>query len=456
MRSPAWSLRIRVALAFLLTTALAMLALGVFVHLRVSSALEEGLRDQLETELDRLLVVPASERAAVLGQVSGDVHVQLLDAEGDLLASSPEVPGRMVDPDEVGTGYSDARIRVYDDFYDEDDDEGEPDEGEPLEIEREDVVVYVRNDGDQVLVVATSRQDADRAVAAVRRQLLISGPVALAVAGLLGYFVAGLGLRPIERMRARAATISSRSAGERLPVPHAAELRRLALTLNAMLDRLDEGLDRERRFVADASHELRTPLALILTEVELALSGPRSQDELVEALRSAEEEVRRLIAMSEGLLALASADAGQLQLQSEEVDIAAIAADVVRRFQATADAASRSVTLAGDPAVPVTGDPERLTRVVSNLVDNALRHGAGEVEVRVVGGPEVVVEVSDAGAGFQEERPFERFASSHGSVGLGLAIVEEIVRAHGGTVQVSSELGQGALFTVRLPRESGS
>ena len=108
-------------------------------------------------------------------------------------------------------------------------------------------------------------------------------------------------------MRARAATISSRSAGERLPVPSAAELRRLAVTLNAMLDRLDEGLDRERRFVADASHELRTPLALLLTEVELALSGPRSPEELRDALRSAEEEVRRLIALSEDLLALAGA-----------------------------------------------------------------------------------------------------------------------------------------------------
>lgn len=442
MRSPAWSLRLRVALAFLLTTALAMVALGVFVQLRVSNALEERLRDQVETELDRLLLVPPPERATAVGRLAADVHAQVLDADGDVLGSSPELPGRMVDPDEVGTGYSDARISVYDDFYDEDDDEGEPDEGEPPEVEGENVVLYVKRDGDQVLVVATNRQDADRAVSAVRRQLLVSGPVALAVAGLLGYFVAGLGLRPIERMRARAATISSRSAGERLPVPAAAELRRLVLTLNAMLDRLDEGLERERRFVADASHELRTPLALLLTEVELALSGPRSQDELVEALQSAEEEVRRLIAMSEGLLALASADAGQLQLQSEELDVAAIAADVVRRFRATAEASSRSVTFTGDPSVPVAGDEERLTRVVSNLVDNALRHGAGDVEVRVVNGPEVVVEVSDEGAGFQEERPFERFASSHGSVGLGLAIVDEIVRAHGGTIGIDRVRGR--------------
>ena len=168
-----------------------------------------------------------------------------------------------------------------------------------------------------------------------------------------------------------------------------------------MLDRLDEGLERERRFVADASHELRTPLALLLTEVELALSGTRSPDELRDALRSAEEEVRRLIALSEDLLALAGADAARLELQTADGRLAALAADVVRRFAATAEAESRSVAVVGDPSAQVVGDRDRLDRVLSNLVDNALRHGAGDVEVRVVGGPQVVVEVSDAGPGLR-------------------------------------------------------
>ena len=304
--------------------------------------------------------------------------------------------------------------------------------------------------GDQVVVLAIEREEADEAVAAVRQQLLISGPVALALAGVLGYLVAGLGLRPVERMRARAATISSRSAGERLPVPPTAELGRLAVTLNAMLDRLDQGLDRERRFVADASHELRTPLALMLTEVELALSGPRSTEDLREALISVEEDVRRLISLTEDLLALASATAAHLELQTEEVDIAAIAADVVRRFQATADAESRSVSVGGDPSVRVDGDADRLARVISNLVINALRHGAGDVEVRVAGGEEVVVEVCDEGPGFAEERPFERFAGSHGSVGLGLAIVDEIVSAHGGRIEIARE-HERTIVRVTLP-----
>jgi len=439
-----WSLRARVAVAFLLTTALAMLALGFYVQLRVQDTLETGLRDQLDGEMDGLAATPPGARADAVEQLAGDIHAQMVSADGAIVASSTAVFERLVDPDAAGEGYSDARVRVLDDL-------AEAREGtEELEIDNERVVVLVKRIDDQVIVLAVESEHTDEAVAAVRRQLMISGPVALAAAGLLGYVVAGSGLRPIERMRARAATISSRSAGERLPVPAASELRRLALTLNAMLDRLDKGLERERRFVADASHELRTPLALLLTEVELALSGPRSQDELLEALHSADQEVRRLIALSEDLLALAGADAGQLQLHAEEVDLATLATEVVRRFDATASVASRSVSVRAEGAARVAGDPDRLGRVVSNLIDNALRHGAGAVEVRVVDGAEITLEVSDEGPGFTEERPFERFASSHGSVGLGLAIVDEIVRAHGGRIEIARERGR-TIVRVTLP-----
>lgn len=433
MRRPAWSLRLRVAVAFLLTTALAMVVLGWFVQWRVAQTLDEGLHDQLESELDRLVAVPPPERAAAVAQLSGELHAQLLAPDGEVVASSAAVPGRLVGS-AVDDGYTDLRIRVLDDV----DADEDPDDDE-TETESEPATVLVRSDRDGVLVLAVSREDADEAVGTVRTQLLVSGPVALAVAGVLGYVVAGLGLRPIERMRARADTISSRSAGERLPVPAAAELGRLAVTLNAMLARLDDGLERERRFVADASHELRTPLALLLTEVELALSGPRTTEELREALRSAEHEVRRLIALGEDLLALASADAGGLQLRAESVDLGELAAEVAARFRPSAEAAGRSITVTGDPEVRAVGDPDRLGRVVANLVDNALRHGAGAVGIAVAGGARPTLEVTDEGPGFAEDRPFDRFAGSHGSAGLGLAIVDEVVRAHGGRVTIHRE-----------------
>lgn len=443
MARPSWSLRARVTAAFLVTTTLAMVTLGLFVQWRVQDTLEEGLRDQLESEMDRLVAVPPQERPQAIAGLAGEIHGQLLTADGAVAATSPGVRGRVVDaaaPD----GYGQESVAVIDD--------ADESPGAAAVTEDELSLVLVRRVADQVLALSIGREDADDAVWAVRTQLLLSGPVALLMAGGLGYLVAGIGLSPIERMRARAATISSRSAGERLPVPAATELRRLALTLNAMLDRLDEGLERERRFTADASHELRTPLALLLTEVELALDVPRSQEDLIGALRSAEHEVRRLISLSEDLLALAGADAGQLQVHTSVIDLAGLAADVVAQFVASADAADRSVSVTGETDVAVHADPSHLRRVVTNLIDNALRHGAGDVEVRVSGGggTEVVLEVSDGGAGFHEERPFERFAASHGSVGLGLPIVDEIVRAHGGRIAIVRER-ERTVVRVALP-----
>ncbi len=150
--------------------------------------------------------------------------------------------------------------------------------------------------------------DRDEVLASLLGLMLVVGPVALLLAAFAGYRLAGAALRPVESMRREAAEISSETSGRRLPVPEARdEVRRLGETLNEMLERLDEGLLRERRFVADAGHELRTPLALLRTELELALRRPRSPEELEAAIRSATEEVERLIRLAEALLV-----AGQL------------------------------------------------------------------------------------------------------------------------------------------------
>lgn len=257
------------------------------------------------------------------------------------------------------------------------------------------------------------------------------------MAGGLGYLVAGAGLRPIERMRARAATISVRTAGERLPVPAASdELRRLALTPNAMIRRLDDGRQRERRFVAEASHDLRTPLALMLTEVELALAQPRPPEELTEALRSINVEVRRLITLAEDLLERTGYGEPGLTIESHQVDLVALAAQVVERFKAAAG--NRAIELTAPRPVEVQRDATRLDRAMSNLIDNALRHGDGRVEIEI--------RPADEGAQLTviDEKP--GFASDQGSSaardGLGLAIVREIVRAHGGTVRAQHADGR--------------
>lgn len=421
-----WPLRTRVALAFLAATAIAVTGLGVLVQLRVSDALDDRLRDSVGAEADRLESVSGRDRLDAVSGLSGEVHAQILTARGDVLASSGLVTDPLLDATELRGldrgGWLETTSTVLDDDAAA---AGEPDP------EQERLVLLVKPVEEGFLVVGTSREDADEALTALRNQLLIAGPLALAVAGGLGYLVAGAGLRPIERMRARAATISARSAGERLPVPEADdELRRLALTLNAMIGRLDDGLQRERRFVADASHDLRTPLALMRTEIELALAGQRTPEELRQALHSVDDEVRRLIALAEDLLERGGSEDLSLPIESRPVDLVDLAARVVERFKAAAG--SRGIELTAPRPVEICGDATRLDRALSNLVDNAIRHGAGDIEVAVsAASNSVFITVTDEGDGLPADvslRP--------GDSGLGLRIVREIARAHGGSVDV--------------------
>ena len=424
-----WPLRVRVVLAFLCTTAVALAGLGVFVHVRMGDALDERLRDTITAEADRLAALPAGAQLEAVRALGGDVHAQALTPQGDVRASSRLVAAPLLGSastdetlDHARTGYREGIVRVFDDDAAAD--------GE-REAERETALLLVRRTDDGYLVVGTSREDADEALAQLRGQLFVGGPLALIVAGGLGYAVAGAGLRPIERIRSRAATISDRSAGERLPLPRADdELRRLAVTLNAMLERLDEGLQRERRFVAEASHELRTPLTLMLTEIELALAQPRQPEELTTALHSINDEVRRLIALAEDLLERAGTEEGGLPIQARPVDMAALAARVADRFRAAAG--GRAISVIAPRPVKVYGDATRLDRALSNLVDNALRHGAGDIEVEIRASSRgAVVTVTDEGAGFPPgDTPHPE------ATGLGLTIVREIVRAHGGSVEV--------------------
>lgn len=443
-------LRLRVALAFALTTAVALVGLGAFVYYRVQDTLEEQLNETLDGHTESVLARPAADREVAVRQVGGDSFAQLLTSTGGLVATSDQVVGELVPasvlPDEDGEEMVLNR-RVG--LLDEDEQEEEP------------AILKMRREGDVVLVVGTSREDADDALAEVRTQLLIGGPLALLFAGLLGYLVAGTALRPMERMRARAASISSESRGERLPLPEAEdEVRRLGVTLNAMLDRLDEGMQRERRFVAEASHELRTPLALLRVELDLALSRARTNEELVAALGSASDEVDRLTRLARDLLVLASSDQEQLQLERSRFDVGELLHSVTDRFAASADGAGRSVRVTGDFPLPVDADRERLDQVLGNLLDNALRHGRGEVALgaRQQDG-HVVIQVSDEGPGLPadfRDHAFDRFSRAGGTRadgrGLGLAIVQAIVRAHGGEVTIDdASTGTGMVVTVRIP-----
>jgi signal transduction histidine kinase len=290
-----------------------------------------------------------------------------------------------------------------------------------------------------VLVVGASRGNRAETLRSLRNAFLIGGPVALLLASLAGYGLAGAALRPIEAMRRRAADISASSLDDRLPVPPSRdEVSRLGETLNEMLSRIGDGLARERRFVADASHELRTPLALLKTELELALRRARSTEELEAAIRGAAEDTERLSRIADDLLLLARAEQGRVPLRRELVDVADVMETVAGRFRSRAESESRDLSVAANDPFVVSADRSLLEQALGNMVDNAFSHGAGRITLTAEqSNGTTELHVLDEGKGFPADflhHAFERFSqaqktSSEGS-GLGLAIVETIAEAH--------------------------
>jgi signal transduction histidine kinase len=321
------------------------------------------------------------------------------------------------------------------------------------------LVAPVSSSGGAV-VLARSLDSRNESLDHLRHELLIFLPLALLAASLGGYALAARALGPVELLRKRAEAVKP-GEPSRLPVPPAGdELSRLAQTLNEMLARLQAAVEHERRFVADASHELRTPLALLRTELDLALRRPRSRAELESALRSAAVETQRLSRLADDLLLIARADQGPLPMRREVVAASDLLADAATRFGTRAKSLGRELRVA-ETELHVDADPLRAGQALANLVDNALVHGDGTVELAAEEHDGFVeLHVRDAGHGFPLEfrdRAFDRFsradeARSGGGSGLGLSIVELVAGAHGGKAGLSESPGGGADVWISLPR----
>jgi heavy metal sensor kinase len=418
--------------------AIVLVVVGSLLYVRLADSLLEQVDDNLETASLGLVVAVTSGTNLDNAQYSlDDGFMQVLRRGETVWSSPPNVSPRVTDA---------ATERAADG---------------PFSVTRYGHRMLVRAVDDATLVVGASLEDREDALAGLLTQLVVIGPLALLLTSIGGYFLAGAALRPVEAMRRQAAEVSSERAGERLPVPPANdEIRRLGLTLNEMLGRLEDGLARERRFVADASHELRTPLASLRTELELALRRPRSPAELEEALLSATEEVERLVRLAEDLLVLARADDGRLPLSLDPLTVRELLDAVAGRFDTRARATGRSIEVDAPADDVAVADRLRLEQALGNLVDNALRHGAGTVRLggRVKNGS-AELRVSDDGAGFPADflpHAFERFsrvdvARSGGGTGLGLAIVEAIARAHGGSAAAANGPDGGAEVALSIP-----
>ncbi len=315
------------------------------------------------------------------------------------------------------------------------------------------------------LVVAAPLADVDRSMDRLQLLLLVAGPVALALAGGGGWLLTRAALRPVDRMTEQAGAIGADRLGDRVSVPDAAdELTRLARTLNGMLERIEHGVVTQRRFVADASHELRTPLAVMRAELEVALRDHDPAADASEVLDSAAEEVARMSKIVDDLLTLAHRDENRLELLLEPVDLGVVATGVADQLRPLAEQAGVQLGVEAPAGAAVLADRARLTQVVTNLVDNAVKFtgAGGAVRVRVWEAADGAgLAVADTGPGIAPEhlrRVFDRFyrldaarSRARGGSGLGLAICRELVEAHGGRIWAESVVGAGSTFSLALP-----
>lgn len=312
-----------------------------------------------------------------------------------------------------------------------------------------------------VVVVGSSRDVATAGLDRLRKVLWLGGPVAVVIAGVGAWLVATTTLRPVERMRSRAAALSGASTSGRLPVPaRNDEIGRLGRTFNALLERVQQTMAQQRGFVEDASHELRTPLATLRAELELAVRPRSTAQQMRAAMTSAIGDVDRLTRLGEDLLTLAKSDTAAVHTHPRPVDICAIADRAVGGAQALQE--NLHIRVVGDRPVYAEADPLRIRQMLDNLLANAAQAGATEVtvDVRHEAAPRsVVLSVRDDGPGFPElflPRAFDRFARADtartsGGTGLGLAIVAALAHAHGGTATASNLGGSGAQVQVTLP-----
>jgi signal transduction histidine kinase len=379
----------------------------------------------------------------------GESFAQILDARGGVVDASPRLrSGPLLTPAEVRSAA--RRTIIFD----------RPNPFEAAEPARLLATPVSTGDRRLIVVVGAGADDRNSHLESLAILLALGGLGALLLSSLAGYGVAAAALAPVEEMRRKADEITESRHGELLPVGRADdEIARLGATLNGMLARLERAFERERAFVADASHELRTPIAVLKTEIELALRGERSREELVEALRSADEETERLAELAEALLVIARAEGGRLPLTTTQIDAERLFAGVRGRFEARARASGRRLVVA-PTGERVTADARRLEQALDNLVENALLHGDGAIHLSAVAHDGCVeLHVRDEGPGFPPEflgAAFERFtrgdpARGRGGSGLGLSIVLVIARAHGGDARAANSPEGGADLCIELP-----
>ncbi len=460
MRLP---IRVRLTAWYALFLAAIMIALGAFLVLKLRSDLRATIDREVRTSSATITASYAREGVAGFSETAAAALIrsgsfaQVADTRGHIVTSfggdtaqDPIVPPARLAADsrtspliDIDGGDAEHRYRV--------------------------LITPVPRSGGQYVVVAESLQGVDEAVRKILVLLLIAAPVALAVAGIGGWLLVRNALLPVDRMRRKADQIGIDHLHERLAASHPSdEIGALAITLNAMLDRLEAGVSARRALIADASHELRTPLAAMRAELDVSLRDAERTPAERAVLESVREDVIRMSRTVDNLLTLARADEGALELICGPVELDRAIEDVTTVLHGLAEARGVALIRSGGGGT-VQADEQRLKQALTNLVENAVKYTPAGGEVVVSSwraGERVGVTVADTGTGIparDRDRIFDRFyradrsrGRDSGGSGLGLAICREIATAHRGSISVRSEEGSGSTFTLALPAGAGS
>lgn len=456
------SIRLRLTLWYVMLLAIILAGFSAGVYFTLRHDLYGNLDDSLETRANDLMPLVSYDgaRPTLSPNVStnspdlGEQFVRVYDTSGGLTFDNSGQAGAVpADVEAVQRALSRKTST-----------RGASVDGEPFRL----LVVPIEQDGRVTGALEVGRA-ADDARDTLRSLLLILGvayPVTLVVASFGGIFLAGRALAPIDKLTRLARRMSAEDLSQRLDLrlPDD-EVGRLARTFDDMIARLEDAFRRQRQFTADASHELRTPLTVIKGQVEVALTRPREPDAYREVLQSVNEQVDRLVRLVGSLLTLARADAGQIHVALEAVDVPDLVAAAVEQVRPVAQQRDIKLVLAAGPPVTLRADEDLLLQLLLNLLDNAIKHTPSGG--RVIAGwsadaTRVELMVRDTGVGIPPEHLphiFDRFyradkarSRAEGGVGLGLSICRWIAEAHGGSISVESAPGQGATFTVRLTR----
>jgi signal transduction histidine kinase len=452
---PRWrSVRVRTTVLATLLVAATLVLASTMLVLTLQRSLTSG-RDEVSQALavDLAHDVEAGTLVTPI-PVGEDAMAQVVAPDGRVLAASVSLAGAAPVSDVAPDPGAFERVLLH----------GVPDDNEH-ETYRVWALATPSADGLVRVYVGSSPESTQEAVRALRRGLLIGVPAVLVVLAAATSLLVGRALRPVEAIRVEVAAMSPAEPGRRVPVPDTGdEIQRLATTMNAMLRRLDDGHRREREFVADASHELLSPLASFRTQLEVAAANPATTDSpgLVADLLADSDRMERLV---RDLLFLAREDEGGGDDVSSLplLDLDTIVLEEVRRLRVPPGV---TVDTSAVSAAPVRGRSEELSRLVRNLVENAVEHATTRVDLELTSGSGVELLVADDGPGIPGElqgRVFERFARagterahvgesrrSGGGTGLGLPIALTIAHRHGGDIVLDSD-SSGTRMRVTLP-----